>query len=76
MGWLRGGLGGAGDTWTSTKINLACYWAVRIPLAWLLAHTAGLGPRGVYPVVCGAKSLMAVVSIALFRRGHWKRGRL
>jgi putative MATE family efflux protein len=67
---------GAGDTWTPTKINLVCYWAVQIPLAWLLARSAGLGPRGVYLAICGAESLMAVVSIALFRHGHWKRVRL
>ena len=63
---------GAGDTVTPTFINLGCYWMLQIPLAWWLAQHAGLGPRGVYVAICGAESVLAVVSILLFRRGRWK----
>ena len=63
---------GAGDTATPTWINLFCYWMVQIPLAWYLAQIAGLGPRGVYLAICGAESLLAVVSVVLFRRGKWR----
>src|SRR5437879_591804 len=38
---------GAGDTWTPTWINVGCFWLWEIPLAYLLARHAGLGPRGV-----------------------------
>ena len=61
---------GAGDTATPTWINFGCYWCVQIPLAWYLAQH--LGPRGVYLAICGAESLLAVVSVILFRRGKWK----
>src|SRR5450759_1643801 len=61
---------GAGDTATPTWINIGCYWCVQIPLAWYLAQH--LGPRGVYLAICGAESLLAVVSVILFRRGKWK----
>jgi putative MATE family efflux protein len=61
---------GAGDTVTPTWINFSCYWCVQIPLAWYLAHQ--IGPRGVYLAICGAESLLAVVSVVLFRRGKWK----
>jgi len=64
---------GAGDTATPTWINLCCYWMFQIPLAWYLANSAGLGPRGVYIAICGAESLLAVVGIVWFRRGAWKR---
>ena len=62
---------GAGDTATPTWINLGCYWMFQIPLSWWLS--ARLGPRGVYLAICAAESILAVVSILLFRRGSWKK---
>ena len=67
---------GAGDTWTPTWINLACFWLWEIPLAYLLARHAGLGPRGVALAVTIAFSTVAVVSALLFRRGRWKLRRV
>ena len=67
---------GAGDTITPMLINLACFWAVKIPLAYLLANVVGLGPRGVFLAIAGAYSLQAVIAGVLFRRGTWKSVRL
>ena len=53
---------GAGDTWTPTWINLGCFWAWQIPLAWLLAIQLGMGPRGVFIAMTVAFSTLAVVS--------------
>jgi MATE family, multidrug efflux pump len=64
---------GAGDTVTPTYINLGCYWALQIPLAWALATQLGFGPKGVYLAVCGAESVLAVVAAMMFRRGAWKK---
>ena len=63
---------GAGDTMTPTWVNLVCFWMVQIPLAWLLARTLDLGPAGVFWSVTIAESLLAVMSVVLFRRGRWK----
>jgi putative MATE family efflux protein len=63
---------GAGDTRTPTYINLGVFWAFELPLAWLLAHTFGFGPEGVFLAATLAFSLLAVVSALLFRRGGWK----
>lgn len=63
---------GAGDAWTPTWLNLGCFWAVEIPLAWALAYWAGWGPDGVFTAVTVAFSLSAAVGAALFRRGRWK----
>ncbi len=57
---------------TPTWVNLVCFWMVQIPLAWLLARTLDLGPAGVFWSVTIAESLLAVVSVVLFRRGRWK----
>jgi putative MATE family efflux protein len=67
---------GAGDTWTPTLINLGCFWLGEIPLAALLSRTLALGPDGTYASVTAAFSVMAVVSVALFRRGRWKTVRV
>jgi putative MATE family efflux protein len=63
---------GAGDAWTPTWINLACFWAWQMPLAYGLALGWGLGPSGVYWAVMIAFATLAVVSAVIFRRGRWK----
>jgi putative MATE family efflux protein len=63
---------GAGDTWTPTWINLVCFWVLEIPLAYVLARVAGLGPFGVFLAITIGYSSLALVSALLFRRGRWK----
>src|SRR5689334_24735401 len=64
---------GAGDTWTPTIINLFVFWLWEIPLAYVLSVRVGMGPRGVFVAMMVAFSTLAVVSAAVFRRGHWKQ---
>ncbi len=71
---LTSALNGAGDTWTPTWINLACFWGLEIPLAYVLALPLGWGPMGVYVAIGTAFTLYALVSLVVFRRGHWKAG--
>ncbi len=63
---------GAGDTWTPTIINLFVFWLWELPLAYVLAITLGMGPRGVFIAITIAFSTLAVVSAVVFRRGRWK----
>jgi putative MATE family efflux protein len=67
---------GAGDTWTPTWINLACFWLWEIPLAYVLARVAGFGPFGVFFAITIGYSTLALVSAVLFRRGRWKLRRV
>ena len=64
---------GAGDTTTPTWINFFCYWFLQIPLAWLMSAPLGMGPQGVFLAITLAQSVLAVVSLLLFRRGSWKK---
>jgi Na+-driven multidrug efflux pump len=64
---------GAGDTMTPTWINLFVYWVLQIPLAWTLAIHLALGPRGVFWAIAAAQGAQALVGVAVFRRGAWKR---
>jgi Na+-driven multidrug efflux pump len=61
---------GAGDTDTPTWINFVFFWLLQLPLAYALA--AAMGPHGIFWAIAIAESLMAVASVALFRRGRWK----
>jgi putative MATE family efflux protein len=63
---------GAGDSLTPTWLNAVCFWAIEIPLAYLLAIVAGMGPAGVFASVAISESLLAVLSGILFQRGKWK----
>jgi putative MATE family efflux protein len=63
---------GAGDTWTPTWLSLICFWLFELPLAWVLSHTFGLGPLGVFVAITLAFSAIAVAAAWLFRRGRWK----
>jgi putative MATE family efflux protein len=67
---------GAGDTWTPTWINLVCFWLFEIPLAYVLAIVAGLGPFGAFLAITLGYSSLALVSAVLFRRGQWKLRRV
>ncbi len=64
---------GAGDTWTPTYLNLFVFWLWEIPLAWLLAKAAGLGPNGIFIAIAVAYATLAAVSALLFRKGRWKQ---
>jgi len=66
------GFTGAGYTITPTWMHFWCFWMFEIPLAWALAYPAGLGAAGVFWSVCVAESALALLGIALFRRGRWK----
>jgi putative MATE family efflux protein len=65
-------LNGAGDTDTPTLVNFVAFWLIEIPLAWFLANSAGLGPRGVFWAVLIAESVFALLSVWVIRRGNWK----
>ena len=63
---------GSGDTTTPAWINFFVFWIVQLPLAWALSGPVGLGPSGVFVAIAVSQSLLAVVGVAVFRRGRWK----
>ncbi len=64
---------GAGDTRTPTIINIFGFWLFQIPLAYILAVTLKMGPKGAFLAISIAESAIAVAAIMLFRRGKWKK---
>lgn len=69
---MESSFNGAGDTWTPTYLNFIIFWMFEIPLAYVLAHTLGWGPAGVFWAITLAFSMLAVVAALLFKRGKWK----
>ncbi|CAG5070563.1 Multidrug export protein MepA [Dyadobacter sp. CECT 9623] len=65
-------LNGAGDTKTPTVLNLICFWAIEIPVAYVLAVILDMGPIGVFASVPIAESVLALLGIWRFRMGGWK----
>jgi putative MATE family efflux protein len=73
---LAQALNGAGDSLTPTWLNVICFWAMEIPMAYLLAITFGLGPLGVFASVAICESVLAILSAVVFQRGRWKQVRV
>jgi putative MATE family efflux protein len=63
---------GAGDTFTPTCINVACYWLWQIPLAYVLSMMLSMGVNGVFLAIAISESTLAIVAVLAFRRGRWK----
>ncbi|HAD96501.1 MAG TPA: MATE family efflux transporter, partial [Cryomorphaceae bacterium] len=63
---------GAGDTKTPTWINLISFWFFQLPVAYLTALHLEWGPIGVFLAIAVSESLLAVLSILVFRKGKWK----
>ncbi|MFI5235180.1 MAG: MATE family efflux transporter, partial [Gemmatimonadales bacterium] len=70
---LSNAFNGAGDTWTPTWMNFACFWVFEVPLAWWLAMRAGWGPDGVFTAITVAFTVYAIVAVVLFRREKWMK---
>ena len=67
---------GAGDTFTPTVVNIFGYWLFQIPVAYVLAFRTSLGPKGVFAAIPIAEAVIAIVAVALFRKGRWKKKRI
>ncbi len=63
---------GAGDSATPMNINFFCFWLFQVPIAWLLAIFLDIGPNGVYIAIALADTLLVIIGIILFKKGHWK----
>lgn len=64
---------GAGDTWTTTWVNLFGFWLFQVPLAYVLDKHFKMGIKGVFIAIPIAESCMAIASYFLFKTGRWKK---
>ncbi|MEM6381777.1 MAG: MATE family efflux transporter [Pseudomonadota bacterium] len=64
---------GRGDSWVPTLAHLVSYWAIMVPLGWVLAVHLGGGPLGLYQAILLSSVFslfaMAMRFVVLSRRG-------
>lgn len=64
---------GAGDTVTPTWINLISFWLFQLPMAYVAALVLEYGSMGVFVSITVAEVFLAVLAMAWFKKGNWKR---
>jgi putative MATE family efflux protein len=69
---LEGAFSGAGNTVPAMVISVPLNLA-RIPMAYVLAGTFGLGINGVWWSISGSSIAKGLVMVFWFSRGRWKR---
>lgn len=73
---LAGAMRGAGDTKSPAWIGLIGTWGVRVPCAYLLAITLGLGLHGIWMTMVLDWFARTVFSWIVWGRGRWQRVQL
>jgi putative MATE family efflux protein len=69
---VSGGFSGAGDTMPPSLITIPLT-LLRIPLAWGLAYSLGLGVEGVWWAISGTTILKGALIWLWWRTGRWRR---
>jgi putative MATE family efflux protein len=69
---LLGSFQGSGYTVPVMVLNMSRLWALRVPGAYLLAYTAGMGPMGIWWAMFISNTVTAIAGFLWFRHGTWK----
>ncbi len=69
---LIGAMQGAGDTKSPMWITLVSLWGLRVPLAYVLAVSIGMGSFGAWVAMSASQSVQGIMAMVAFKRGHWK----
>ena len=73
---LTGVLRASGNMVVAMVITMVGQWVLQFPLAYVLSVHTTLGARGIWWAFPISSVLIALVSIAVFAKGDWKRTRL
>jgi putative MATE family efflux protein len=66
-------LAGAGDTKPLMLNSIFSNWLVKLPLAWVLARTLGLGLTGIWAAMAISLVVEGVINYLWYRTGSWQR---
>ena len=65
---MTGALRGLSDTGFPAVVSMLAYWALGLPLGWVLAHRVGFGPSGIWAGFVVALGLAGLVLVWRFLR--------
>ncbi len=71
---LLGSFQGSGYTMPVMVLNMTRLWVLRIPGAYLLAYTFGIGPLGIWWSMFISNTVVTIIGWFWFRKGTWKTG--
>ena len=69
---LLGSFQGSGYTMPVMILNMSRLWVLRIPGAYLLAYTFGLGPLGIWWSMFISNTAVTIAGWLWFKKGTWK----
>jgi putative MATE family efflux protein len=73
---LTGVLRASGNMMTPLVISIVSQWVLQFPLAYVLSANAGLGVSGVWWAFPVTNVVTALITVAVYLRGDWKKKRL
>ena len=73
---LNGAFRGAGNTVISMVLSLISLWLLRVPLAYFLSYYTSLAEKGLWWAFPIANVIGAMLTVAWFAKGTWKKKRL
>lgn len=73
---LIGVLRASGNMMTTMVLTLVSQWVLQFPLAYILSKHTGLGDHGLWIAFPVSNVLAALLTLAVYARGDWKKKRL
>jgi putative MATE family efflux protein len=73
---LTGVFRASGNMVTALVLTLVSQWVLQFPLAWFLSRPHVLGPHGLWWAFPASNVVIALITMAVFAKGDWKKKRL
>lgn len=73
---LIGVLRASGNMMTTMVLTLVSQWVLQFPLAYVLSEHTSLGDRGIWIAFPISNVVVALITLAVYGRGDWKKKRL
>lgn len=68
---INGVFRGAGKTTTTMIISIIAFWALRIPIAYILSNLLGWNQSGIWWGIAASDGISAVISIVWIKLSNW-----